>query len=662
MSWTRSHRTTSSGRIAWQRVTVLLVVIGLCGLASPAARAYGPGNEPTIQVNLREGPSIVQGWNWTDPGDSSVTVRVNGGVIGTTAVSGGMFNFTFPGGAARPSPGDVVTVTGASGYVRSLTVTGLSVTRFDFVGNALHGAKGALPNWGDLMISFGNQFPGTGYSLNLTGDGGTSWSTPVDVSRIDLMAGVGAMLRQVEADGDTLLVARQVPNPTIRISSQGVSMWGWLPNSTLDVTLFNGEGQSYSLQTTTDANGERQGLDNIGDPEWEIIRPGWSVAVSGNYPIRDNGRVTKRITFPDLPLPVASGFNVSGTVTGALDYTHVGDGSLVRVNGQCANLPIDTPAQRVDFVAGGTYSVSFDEAVEQPWGFGGVCTEPVFYFSAQATDLDGDAFEVNQFADFMFGYDAPVLVAESPVREGQAFDLTGTGWDLSTIRIQQCELLDGGTALGACDPSTTLDTNTYPNWPDPEVPGDLPWPESMAEFNVQPMAQRFLNLDDGERSIDCATAPGTCGVVAYEIYRSGITAFTPLTFELPVWVDLDLTVNPTGTVSRASGSATITGTLGASAYAEGFDFVRLFGELRQRLGRKVVIGTFETWVPIPAPGETTTWSVIVGSTNSLAFGSGSAEVTMSADFGPEGGPTDGAYVPPTVVKLAKAAVPKPPRS
>ncbi len=661
MWWTRSHRTSSKGRANGQRVTVLLVVIGLCAVASPSARAYGPGNEPTIQVNLREGPANVQGSNWTDPADSSVTVRVNSALIGDAAVSGGMFTFTFPEEAARPSAGDLITVTGTSGYVRSLTITGLAITRFDFVGNALHGSKGPLPNWGGLMIGFGNQFPGTGYSLSLAGDGTTAWSTPVDVNRIDLMAGVGSMLRQPEADGDVLTVSRPVPNPTIRISPVGLSMWGWLPNSILDVTLFNDQGQSYSLQATTDANGERQGLDNIDDPEWEILRPGWSVAVSGNYPIRDNGRVTKRIYFPDLPLPVASGFDVSGAVTGTLDYTHVGEGSLVRVNGQCANLPTDTPAQRVGFVAGGVYSVSFDEEVEQPWGFGGVCTQPVFYFSSQATDRDGDAFEVNQFADFMFGYDAPVLLAESPVREGEPFNLTGTGWDLSTIRIRQCELLNGGTTVGSCDPGTTFDTNTYPNWPDPQVPSDLPWPDSMAEFAVQPLAQRFLNLDDGERSVDCANAPGTCGVVAYEVYRPGITTFTPLTYELSVWVDLELTLDSTGTVSRASGSATITGTLGASAYAEGFDNIRLFGEVRQRLGRKVVVGTFETWVPSPGAGEATNWSVVVGSTNGLAFGSGAAEVTLSADFGPEGGPTDGAYVPPTVIKLAKATVPRPPR-
>ncbi|MFL6136408.1 MAG: hypothetical protein ACJ74O_01210 [Frankiaceae bacterium] len=88
---------------------------------------------------------------------------------------------------------------------------------------------------------------------------------------------------------------------------------------------------------------------------------------------------------------------------------------------------------------------------------------------------------------------------------------------------------------------------------------------------------------------------------------------------------VEVTVAPKGTVSK--GVATLHGTYVCTGDAE---FVDIFGELRQPVGRLAVIGEFETFVAPPAcDGAAHPWSADVFGENGKFAGGKSASVTIA---------------------------------
>jgi hypothetical protein len=185
--------------------------------------------------------------------------------------------------------------------------------------------------------------------------------------------------------------------------------------------------------------------------------------------------------------------------------------------------------------------------------------------------------------------------------------------------------VNGGSDIGDCDESTTFLKTSYP---------DDGWPAGMARFDESLTAKQVLDLPGGP--FDCGAGPGACALVVDEPYRPSVIGWVPLDYVVPVILDVEIAA--TGTVSRAGGKATIHGTITASQMTD----VHLYGDLSQRIGRKVAQGGFELWVPVPEPGVPTYWEVTISSWNGLAFGSGSAEAQVWADLGDQG-QTDGDY-------------------
>lgn len=656
MRWLRNRTTRKGG---WWTVgmalTVFALAMGLAGLAAPPASAYGPGppGYPTIQVLVTEGPGQIMGFGWGE--DTAVTITRTRATVPTvpgTPTLGSpypsMFQFfTSNGQVVR---GDTITVTGnQSGYSRVLDVIDLDVDHFDVPDATLSGTKGSSSaGWGDLRTSLGNQFGGGGTQITVPADGSTTWSAVLPAADFELMEGVGASAWQTDPDGDTLQVARQVPNPMVRIDDMSVTVQGWWPGSTLDVYLDDDADHSggwpFHYQVTVDGNGSFC-CQPPPDPAWQFIEPGWVARVVGTFPTRDDGTVTKEVTYVQPPRPTTSAATLAGAVSGTLTDTTIGVGSLVLANGHCVGTT-DTAVARLAY-ADPDYAVDFGSDVEQPWGWGTPCSSPIDYYDLIARDHDGDETHTPWYVDWMFDQGNPVVTVEQTLVDGEPFEVQGTGFDLTTIDVAQCELVGGD--VGECDPSTLARRTTSPDFSG--------WPSTMAQFSEQYPAKRFLELSGG-RVVDCAEADGACAVVATEVYRPEIAGYAPLTYEVPYWVDLAVTVAPSGTVSAVSGTATIRGTITASDSL----WVHLTGELRQRLGRKVVAGWVDTWRFVEEPGVPTAFEVQVLPYNSLAFGSGSAEMNAWVDLGDDG-PTDGAsalqVVRLTLVKPAQP--PKPPK-
>jgi hypothetical protein len=92
---------------------------------------------------------------------------------------------------------------------------------------------------------------------------------------------------------------------------------------------------------------------------------------------------------------------------------------------------------------------------------------------------------------------------------------------------------------------------------------------------------------------------------------------------------LGLSINPTGTVVRSTGIATVTGVVTCSKPAS----VNLRGSVSQRMGRGVISGSFLVSMPCDGP---TPWKADVASDGS-SFGGGNADVSLSAfAFTPDG--------------------------
>lgn len=259
MCWLRNRAVSRGWRAVGVIVTVIALTIGLGGLVAPSAIAYGPGY-PSMQVTLTEGPGQVMGFGWTE--DANVTVTRTRASVPTdlaTVSTGTPWPgwFQYPVGNGVLMTGDTVTVTGTtSGYSRDLQVIALGVTHFDVPDSTLSGTKGSSAGgWGDLTTSLGNMFPGGGTQVTVPASTATTWSAVLPAEDFELMEGVGASAWQSDADGDTLQVGRQVPNPTIHLDENAVSMQGWMPNSTQNVSIDDDPGDGtpypYTYQVTT---------------------------------------------------------------------------------------------------------------------------------------------------------------------------------------------------------------------------------------------------------------------------------------------------------------------------------------------------------------------------------------------------------------------------
>lgn len=652
MCWLRKTNESGGWFTVGKVLMVLMLAIGLAGLVAPPASAYS-GPYPIIQVAVSEGPDQIIGWGWSE--DDNVTItRIRESVstpvatvpLGTALWGPDSFQYFTSGDVL--AFGDTVTVTGdTSSYGRLVTVV-LDITHFDVANATLSGVKGRESDgWGPVRVNTGTMFSGGTAEEIIPADDLTTWeTTTLDSTYFALMAGTGASAWQFDPDGDTLQVTRQVPNPEIRIEGHGVSMRGWMRNSTLQVSLDtdadHSGGWPYQYTVTTDSNGNYC-CQPAPDAAWQVMQPGWTARVVGSYPERDAGTVTKEVQFADLPIPTVSGNVISGLVPGPLTATTVGRGSLVEAMATCPSMGTN-PVNRSDLAdeSTGGYTVDFGAVATQPWGWGGPCTDLLYYYGANVNDLDGDEVHFNWFVDSKFDATHPSLTADSPVTDGAEFGIEGTGWDLTAMRIQQCAM--DGDVVGECDPTTTQFVTSYP---------DTGWPTGMARLDPSVYAKQVLELSGG--TVDCAEAPGTCAVKVTEAYRPDISAFAPLTYEVPYWVDLGVTVDPAGTIVKASGAAVLSGTVSASESTG----VHLYGELYQRLGRKVVSGGFDMWVYVEDPAQPVTWTATIHAWNGLAYGAGSAQVTVYADLGDEG-PTDGA-MDSTIVRLVVPKAPRPPR-
>ena len=619
----RSASTSSSIRRGWRGALAVLLLSTVLALAgTTAVQAQGPARmELWIQDMGVAQPlrAEVAGYGWGL--GSSLTVSVDGAPL-HTVVANEQGAFLQPL-TAVPAVGQDVAVSDGS-VTKHVLVTDLEVTTFDVAANTLSGTKGASPEWGGLTVHLANMYPEDGVNAPLTyaATESPTWSVTLPHDEFDLMAGVGAMIRQDDPDGDTQGYHAQLPNPVIRLDSHGVSGNGWTPGSSVDVFLDDDVNDASAFPFRVTVPVDEVGYFQANDTQVMgalAPGPGWVAKVVGPIASRETPTVTKEIAFPSLDRATAGGNVVSGAVSGTVTGASVGAGSMVQGRATC---PEGSTPNRITFALTGAYSLDFGAAVSPPYGWGDPCTETLFYYGTAIRDLDGDEFGSTWFVGGMFDETHPTITVDEMVYDGEGFGISGTGWDLTTLVIRQCELLDG-TAIGDCDSSTALLKNTYP---------DANWPFGMARFEEMLTAKQVLDLDGGG-TVDCGQAPGTCALVAEEVYRPEITTWAPLTYFVPTAVGLDVELAAKGTVSTVTGNATVGGTVSATEPT----WVHLSGELRQRLGRtRVVVGGFDTWLEVAEPGVTVPWTAIAVPWTGQAFGAGFAELTVWADLGEDG--------------------------
>ena len=198
------------------------------------------------------------------------------------------------------------------------------------------------------------------------------------------------------------------------------------------------------------------------------------------------------------------------------------------------------------------------------------------------------------------------------VADGQVIAVTGAGFSPgATIAVIECQ--SGATGPSGCDLST-LHTTTA---------------TSTGTFSTPFIASRYLNIFPTR--VDCAVAHA-CILGAANFANIAQAASTPLTFNPkappPPPLVVGATLNPTGTVVRKTGVATVSGTVTCNRPV----FASINGELRQIYHRFVFSNYFFTTVLCTSSSN---WSVLVQPGNGL-FGRGSASADVSV-YGNVGG-------------------------
>lgn len=602
---TRATTTRGLTRALHGALSLLLALTAVAWVGTAPASAAAAG---WINVWTGNFEKFVAGQDWTL--DDHVAVSVGGVLVSTTGVNEmNQFRVDLP---TAPSVGVTVRAVGQeSGTTKEVVVPPLTITEWDVPGGQVLGTGGQAP-WSAVEVNLGNQFapPSPPTSASVGSDG--TWTADVGASAFDLRTSLGTAVHQIDTDGDFVSYGAQVPNPVVDVwDSHGVALHGWVPGSTVTLTLSNPAdgGSSFSWDVGIDGNGEF--WDVPPESPWDVVMPGWTASATGPVQMRESDTITKSIVVPEpFPFPEVDGFKVSDTIAGTLTATTIGAGSIVNVSPSCDGANVNRELE-TDGV--GYFEVFVNEDPPPDGGFGKCSTEPVG-LGYDVMDLDGDHFGANWQVT-----PQPSVTADSPLWDGQEFMVEGTGFDLMVVRLLQCELVGGSP--GRCDPATAKLVNPYP--------GDS-WPADGAQFQeYQYVAKQYLELDGDV--VDCGAEPESCAVVVTEPQREGVVGWAPLTYYRVI--DLQLTASAKGTVSTVTGNATVTGTVAASEPT----WVHLSGELRQRFGRtRVVVGGFDTWVYVEEGGVATPWSLKVAPSTGQAFGSGFAELTVSADLGDEG--------------------------
>lgn len=490
-------RTFAAGSSA---VATALLMTGL-----PPGPAFAAGE--TLQLSMTNPPQI-SGSGWSSGG-----YNVCRGTQFLGTVTGPSFAYSLPR-AART--GEVYAVTdGTCSTPGATTVSveaSLAAPTVDVVEGWVYGTGGEPGQ--SLNVTVGNQY-GALSALQVLPSKDGSWSAYLGPQAFDLMLGVGVGMYQQLANGNSVTRTSQVPNPTISIwDTHGVAASGWKPNTPLRLSLTDPvAGQTYRWWVTTDEQGNF--WDVPPDENWQVLHPGWVASGTGTVENRETPTLTKTTTLPDsLPMPTMDGYKLTGTLVGPVGKSAIGRGSYLNAIANCTG---STSPQRADVAdpATGAYEVDFSKDPVWPWGSGARCAEPMAAFTSyglRARDLDGDEVSLNWHA-------APQPTVHPPalVYNGQPGDVTGGGYDLMSLRIEQCRI--NGPVVVGCDPSTSLLTNDSP---------DPLWPNGYAAFEENIVFQRYLEVNGA--TFDCARAPGTCAVVVTEPNRPAIRAVGALTF------------------------------------------------------------------------------------------------------------------------------------
>lgn len=395
----------------------------------------------------------------------------------------------------------------------------------------------------------------------------------------------------------------QPPLPTVEIwDTHGVALSGWDAYSDVTITVATDGGPDIVRTVRTNHAGEY----------WDVLeggpmQVGWSASATGETAA--HGLVTKTLELPGAVAPemvpqpdLIFDTLVQDTVDGEMTDTAVGRGGEVGIVAVCGDQQDVTRWTTADPSTGAVWLDTDADPGDLGWGY---CTEPIEVVSYRMLDGDGDMFQVWWLPEAT--PQAERADEGLPVVDGGAVDVRGWGFDLGTVRIEQCLLVDD--APGPCDPATRREVLSSP------AEG---WPYNRAqveEYGV-PLS-RFIEA--GGRQVDCGFEP--CALVLSEPNRdTHPAALVPIGFI----ADLEVVPAATGTVSTVTGAATLRGTLTASFPTN----VHLAVELRQRLGRTLVVtGVGHDW--FYADDTTRPWTITVRPDNGV-FGGGKAEMTVFA--------------------------------
>lgn len=569
------------------------------------ALALPPAPSPYIEAYINPQQQMIFGHDWAD---LSVDVSVNGSTVGT--------GVTFPFITAL-APGDQILVTGnPSGVTAALlvaehTLTAVNLASDTAAGTATPDPVGEFAIWATEPSS-----PRLTPTFNAADH---TWAIDFGAASYDLRQGPALQLRQADAEGDATVTLFPIPNPMVELwDTHGVAASGWQPDSPLTLTIDDPTDGQPPMEwgVTTRPDGTYWDAMPAG---WDPLLPGWIATATGYVPYF--GTITKTLTVPDpIFVPDFNGWVVSGAVDGVLTDQDVGRGSQINVIAWCegGTQQGTTRSATTDPVTG---TFSLDMSVYPPppgGGFGEQCTGPIQNVLYRLYDADADMWQ----AWWQPSIDPQVEVLAEFVDDGQWVDVAGRGWDLTTVSLVQCKTDFGPPVFPeGCDWGTLTQVLSSPG-------GNWPYDTAGFEAGFWPQAV----IDTGSEQVDCTAT--SCAVVGFEPWRPDAPmAWAGLNFA----PNVDVTAGVKGTVSNVTGSATISGTVTASAPTD----VRISGELRQRLGRtRVVVGWFEVWVYVDEPGTAVSWTAVVDPQTGQAFGSGKGGLTVFADLGYEGSPSD----------------------
>ena len=204
---------------------------------------------------------------------------------------------------------------------------------------------------------------------------------------------------------------------------------------------------------------------------------------------------------------------------------------------------------------------------------------------------------------------APALTVtpDTDLVDKQPVDVDGTGYTPgASIAVLQCET--GATSASGCDTSG-LDFTTA---------------DGTGAFSHTYTVRRIITTESGD--VDCAVADA-CRLVAANSSSTTEAAAVPISFDptVPPFEDLevDVTLDPTGTVVAKTGVVTLTGTITCNRTADAF----VDGFVRQRAGRTFIDG--EVFAEVACGPTPTTWTASGSGFNGI-FKGGSAQVDLFA--------------------------------